>query len=108
MDDSHQLEVPASFLRLYSTPSGHRLTEPMAVVRERYELCEDLAQMLSEQARAKLFELGVAESDVLGKMALALAAEGSPVRPAEAWWVVRRLAEVLGWPDPGEGPAEAA
>ncbi len=108
MDDSHQIEVPASFLRLYATPSGHRLTEPMAFVRERYELCEDLAQMLSEQARAKLFELGVAESDVLEKMAQALSAEGSPVQPAEARWVVRRLAEVLQWPDPGEGVAETA
>lgn len=107
MDDSHQIEVPPSFTRLYASPSGYRLTEPMAHVRERYELCEDLAQMLTEQARTRLFELGVTELDVLDKMGQALAVEGSPVRPDEAWWVIRRLAELLAWPDPGEQPQAA-
>lgn len=102
MDDPNQIEIPSSFLQLYATPGGYKLTEPMAVVRERYELCEDLAQMLTEQASNKLFELGVTEGDVLAKMGLALAAEGSPVQPLEARWVIRRLAEVLGWEDPGE------
>lgn len=107
MDDFHQIEVPPSFTALYASPSGHRLTEPMAHVRERYELCEDLAQMLTEQARARLFELGVTELDVLDKMGQALSVDGSPVRADEAWWVVRRLAELLSWPDPGERPAAA-
>jgi hypothetical protein len=35
-----------------------------------------------------------------------LQAEGSVVTEPEARWVVRRLAELLEWPDPG--PAQAA
>ena len=46
MDDPNQIEVPPSFLALFTSPSGHRLTEAMSTIRERYELCEDLAQML--------------------------------------------------------------
>jgi len=101
MDDTHQLEVPPSFLALYTRPGGYKLTEPMAVVRERYELCEDLAQMLTAQAAARLHELGITEWDVLRKMEEGLAVEGSPVQPPEARWVVRRLAELMAWEDPG-------
>ncbi|MEY2619845.1 MAG: hypothetical protein RL522_2847 [Pseudomonadota bacterium] len=98
MDDANQILVPESFLALYAARGGHRLTEPLAHVRTRYELCEDLAQMLTEQARLKQFELGVTEQDVLQKMREALLPEGSPVAPPEAHWVVRRLAELLDWP----------
>ncbi|MFD0669279.1 ATPase with chaperone activity [Ramlibacter sp. MAHUQ-53] len=105
MDDSHQIEVPPSFTQLYAAPGGYKLTEPMAAVRERYELCEDLTQMLTEQASNTLHALGITEIDVLEKMGQALAAPGSPVQPAEARWVVRRLAELLHWEDPGPGAA---
>ena len=98
MDDPNQIEVPPSFLALFATPSGLRLTEPMSFVRERYELCEDLAQALTEQAAAVQFRSGDDASVVLRKMQDALSAEGSAVTPAEAQWVVRRLAELLGWP----------
>src|ERR1044072_5910587 len=40
MDDSNQIEVPPSFLALFTSPGGHRLLHPMNTVRERYELCE--------------------------------------------------------------------
>ena len=98
MDDANQIQVPDSFVALFTTRGGHRLTEPMAHVRERYELCEDLAQMLTEQARLKQFELGVTEQDVLEKMLQALLQDGSPVPPPQAQWVIRRLAELLDWP----------
>ncbi len=98
MDDANQILVPDSFLALYAARGGHRLTEPLAHVRERYELCEDLAQALTEQARLTQFQLGITEEDVLGKMRQALLAEGSPVPPQEGQWVVRRLAELLDWP----------
>ncbi|HSV44481.1 MAG TPA: hypothetical protein VLJ58_01715 [Ramlibacter sp.] len=97
MEDPNQIEVPPSFVALYTTPSGHRLTQPMAVVRERYELCEDMAQMLTEQASAQQFKSGASEGEVLRKMELGLAGEGSPVQPMEATWVVCRMAEILGW-----------
>lgn len=97
MDDPNQIEVPPSFLALFTNPSGHRLTQPMAVVRERYELCEDLAQMLSEQAATALFKSGGSERDVLSVMRQALAGGDAGLALEEAQWVVTRLAEVLGW-----------
>lgn len=101
MDDPNQIEVPPSFVALFTTPSGHRLTQPMQAVRARYELCEDLAQMLTEQAASALFKSGAGEREVLEKMKLALAGDESPVQPAEGAWVVQRLAEILGWEFPG-------
>jgi hypothetical protein len=102
MDDSNQLEVPPSFLALFTSPSGHRLTEPIAVVRARYEICEDLAQMLTDHAATALAQSNSSEREVLRKMGDALAAEGSPVQAAEGSWVIRRLAELLGWHAPEE------
>jgi hypothetical protein len=100
MDDSNQLEVPPSFLALFTSPSGHRLTEPIAVVRARYDICEDLAQMLTEHASTAMAQSNSTEREVLRKMGDALAAEGSPVQAAEGSWVIRRLAELLGWEAP--------
>jgi len=107
MDDPNQIEVPPSFLALFTSPSGQRLTEPMATVRARYELCEDLAQMLTEQAGVALFRSGGTEGVVLEQIRLGLAGAESPVQPAEAAWVVRRLAELLGWEPPEASPAAA-
>lgn len=97
MDDPNQIEVPPSFVALFASPSGYKLTEPMATVRARYELCEDLAQALTDHASAMLFKTGGSESDVLHGIRQALSAEGSTVEPREAEWVVKRLAELLGW-----------
>jgi hypothetical protein len=100
MDDPNQIEVPPSFLALFTSPSGHRLTEPMATVRARYEICEDLAQMLTQQASTTLFKSGLAQHEVLEGTRTALAGAGSPVAAPEALWVVRRLAELLAWDVP--------
>lgn len=99
MDDSNQLDVPPSFTALFTTEGGHRLTRPFAEVRARYELCEDLAQMLVEQASTTLFKTGVPESRVLETIHAGLSGGDSPVEPAEAAWVVKRLAELLDWKD---------
>lgn len=105
MDDSNQIHVPPSFLALFTSPSGYRLTEPMNTVRERYELCEDLAQMLSEQAATVSFKSGAPEREVLASLQRGLADSGADLRPGETTWVVTRLAEILGWaaPEPGQG-----
>ena len=102
MDDSNQLEVPPSFLALFTSPYGQRLSEPISVVRARYEICEDLAQMLIEHASTALAQSNASEREVLRKMGDALAAEGSPVQAAEGTWVIRRLAELLNWEAPQE------
>jgi hypothetical protein len=96
----NQIEVPPSFLALYATPSGLRLTEPMDVVRARYELCEDLAQMLTDQASTAQFKSGAPEETVLRTLRDGLLTEGSPVQAKEANWVVQRLAELLQWEAP--------
>jgi hypothetical protein len=99
-DDANQIEPPPSFVALFASPSGQRLLRPMAHVRERYELCEDLAQMMVDQASTAQFRSGASERDVLAGMHAALMVEGSPVEPTEAGWVVQRLAELLAWEPP--------
>ena len=103
MDDPNQIEVPPSFLALYTSPM-RRLTRPMAEVRDRYELCEDLSQMLTDHPSTQDADDGASRRSVLGKLQLALQGEASPVQQDEAAWVIRRLAELLGW-EPPEAPA---
>ena len=100
MDETNQIEPPPSFVALFASPTGHKLLEPMSTVRQRYELCEDLAQALTEQAAANQFRSGGSEREVLEKMERGLAAAESPLTEKEARWVVTRLAELLGWPAP--------
>jgi hypothetical protein len=102
MDDFNQIEVPPSFTALYTAPGGHRLTQPMSAIRERYETCEDMAQMLSEQASIALFKSGGSEREVLEKMQSALSGPESPVAAPEAEWVVVRIAEIVGWERPAQ------
>ena len=97
MDDPNQIEVPPSFLALFTSPGGYRLKQPMAVVRERYELCEDLAQVLCEQASLAAFKSGGSPGEVLAGMQAALSAEGSSLQEPEPAWVVTRVAELLSW-----------
>jgi len=103
VDDFNQIEVPPSFVALFTGPGGHRLTQPMAAVRERYELCEDLAQMLCEQASAAAFKSGAGSSEVLAGMQAALSGGSGPLQASEPAWVVTRIAEILGWDLPGSG-----
>ena len=100
MDDPNQIEVPPSFTALFTSPSG-RLTETMSAVRERYELCEDLAQLLTEQASTMQFRTGAPEVELLKTIRLGLSEADGPVTAVEARWVVTRLAELLNWEAPG-------
>ena len=100
MSDDNQTVIPRQFIELFIPAGASKPREPRAVIAERYELCEDMAQMLTEHASAKLFELGVAEQDVLQRMHRGLVAEGSALTVDEAGWVTCRLAELLNWPMP--------
>lgn len=106
MSDENQIHVPPSFHALY-TDARQRLTIPLAELRDRYELCEDLAQHLSERASAQHFGTGASQDSVLADCLRGL--QAAPVVSAdEAVWVVHRLAEVLGWPflQPDEPPSD--
>jgi len=101
MSDENQILVPPSFVALYLAPGQARPNASRAGIAARHEFCEDLATMLTEPAANKLWELGITEADVLERMRRGLLVEGAPVSAAEAHWVIRRLAELLGW-DPLE------
>nr|MBA3480134.1 hypothetical protein [Lautropia sp.] len=67
-------------------------------LRARYDLCEDLAGQLVEFAQGVHHDLGVSEDEVLARCRLGLLQAPAQLEPAEAVWVERRLAELLGWP----------
>jgi hypothetical protein len=96
-DDDSQIEVPPSFVALFVPPGRIKPTASWREIRERYEYCEDLANLLTETARTQLWQLGVAESDVLERIRQGLLGGQAGVNDAEAQWVVRRLAELLDW-----------
>jgi hypothetical protein len=95
MSDDYQILIPPSFHAVHADARG-RLQLPLAEFRARYELCEDLAQMLVERAQAIRFELGVTEADVLQRVGQGLLDAG--LQGGEPAWVLRRLAELLDWP----------
>ena len=99
MDENSQLLVPEAFIAIYVDPGRIRPRLSRAEIFERYELCEDLAQMLCEPAQTQLWTLGITESDVLGKIRQGLPDTGLSLTDAEMAWVTGRLAELLGWLD---------
>lgn len=103
MSDEYQIHIPPSFTALYSD-ARHRLTVPVAQLRERYEVCEDLASHLTEHCRSIHVEIGVDEQEVLQRCHAGLCTPESGVEAFEAAWVVTRLAELLDWPFPELGP----
>jgi len=98
--DENQTPVPQSFIALFVPRGRSRPVGSAAAIAARYELCEDLAQTLTEHARTTLFALSITEDLVLGRMHQGLLQEGSVVTPEEATWVITRLAELLAWPLP--------
>jgi hypothetical protein len=95
--DENQVHVPDSFIALYRD-ARERLTAPRATIAQRYELCEDLANLLTEHCSTVHFRDGVDEATVLERCRDGLLVAPSSVEPPEAEWVVRRTAELLGWP----------
>lgn len=98
MEDENQIVVPPSFLALFQDSRG-RLREPPTVVRERYELCEDMASSLVERALQVIHD-NPSEAGVLQAFYVALNQPATGLRTHEARWVVLRLAELLNWTSP--------
>jgi len=95
-EEDNQIHVPPSFLAVYAD-SRQRLREPASVVRNRYELCEDLAGHLVEQAQTLYHVQAPSEAEILLRIHAGLSSPGAGTSPAEASWVVQRLAELLQW-----------
>ena len=102
MSDEYQIHIPPSFFELY-TDARQRLTVAMSELRTRYEICEDLASHMVEHAGEVHRGIGVPEDDVLARCLAGLRTAESGVSAGEAVWIVRRLAELLGWDDPLPG-----
>ena len=97
MYDENQTFVPESFIALYSDARGRR-TAPRETIAARHELCEDMANLLTEHCSTIHFRDGVDEGQVLARVHRGLLAPPTTVETPEAEWVVRRTAELLGWP----------
>ena len=99
MNDDNQILVPPSFIAVHSDARG-RLRERAEVVRQRYELCEDLASHLVEHAQTLYHVQAPSEAEILRRIHAGLCTEGAGVSIVEATWVTTRLAELLQWPCP--------
>jgi hypothetical protein len=97
MSDDSQLFVPPSFIALFVEPGRVKPRAPRAEIAARYELCEDLAQQLVEHAGAMLHGSGISEDEVLRRCLMGLEDSESGFDSGQAWWVIRRLAELLEW-----------
>ena len=98
MYEEYQIEIPQSFMALFVEPGRQKPNASRDVVATRYELCEDMANMLTETARNMYLNLGITEDDVLIQCYCGLTGEGAVVTQLEARWVTHRLAELLEWP----------
>ena len=97
MYDDNQTFVPDSFIALYRDARG-RFTAPRETIAARHDLCEDMANLLTDHCSTIHFRDGVDESQVLERVRRGLLEPPVTVDEAEAGWVVRRTAELLGWP----------
>jgi hypothetical protein len=96
--DEHQIHLPERFVALYVPAGKVKPTLGRDDLLQRYELCEDMAQLLTGRAADLQFQLGITEEMALDQCEQGLLAEPAVVSPAEARWVVCRLAELLQWP----------
>ena len=100
MDDGNQILIPPSFAALYVPVGKIKPSIGRDEMAARYELCEDLAQLLTEQAANQQFQLGITEDLALERCLQGLLTTPDVVSELEARWVICRLAELLRWPLP--------
>ena len=97
MYEEYQIEIPESFMALYTDTGRSKPNASRDVVAARYDLCEDLATMLTETAKNMFFSLDIKEKEVLERCYLGLTGEGAVVTEPEAGWVISRLDELMDW-----------
>jgi len=96
MSSDNQIEIPHSFMALFIERGRLKRSASREFVTARYELCEDMACMLVDHAQT-LFSQGISGDEVLIRCHQGLLAEPPVLAENEAIWVIRRLAELLGW-----------
>jgi hypothetical protein len=64
-------------------------------LEERYELCEDLSQLLANQVKDKVWQMGITESDALERVEHGLEHVDLELSDSECQWVMTRTKEVL-------------
>lgn len=97
MSDESQITIPQSFIALFMEPGYVKPNAPRETILARYELCEDLANLLTEHVMGTHREFGITPDEILERIFRGLLVEASIVKAAEARWVTRRLAELLAW-----------
>lgn len=97
-----QILVPAPFVSLLYPDTARTAKPDWALLAQRHELCDDMAEVLTEHAKQIEFKLGLDSSDVLHKLLDGLLNDEVRLSEAEALWVVCRLAELLNWPVPAD------
>lgn len=90
-EHDNQILVPPSFIALFADARG-RLRESADTVRQRYELCEDLASHLVEHAQTLYHVQAPSEAEILRRIHAGLASGEAELASGEAVWVVSRLA----------------
>ena len=96
-DDDNQILVPQSFIDPHRGASG-RLLVPVAQLRERYELCEDLANHLVEHAQTLYHVQAPSEAEILRRKAAKEAADAAAKQAELASAEAAREAQLTGQP----------
>ena len=96
--DHNQTLVPEPFLALHSRHG--RALRPRAEIEARYEICEDVALHTAAFMAARQHADDDA-GDALRRCHEGLRADPAAFSAAEAAWVIRRVAELQEWEQPG-------
>lgn len=105
MYEIRQLEVPESFMALYS--QNGRAFESREFVETRFEACDDLACRVGEVCMTLAFKADLDRETILQRCHAGLLQTPESVSSKEAGWVTGRVAEILQWDVPAL-PADAA
>lgn len=100
MSDANQIYIAPSFLALYVAPGGYKPSASQEEIAARYELCEDLAQMLTGTATELQLRSDASSAQVLQRCLDGLCGPDAVIDAQQARWVVCRLAELMQWPAP--------
>ena len=95
MPDDYQILIPPSFMALFVEPGKYKPNAPRTHIAQRYELCEDMANLLIDPAREQMFRLGITEDDVVYTIRDGLGGPDGVLTADEAGWVSARLFELL-------------